>query len=63
MEASVEKIINELEEKLFSKGVTLSLLEEKVSEYDRGRLFGQVQMLTKLRQEFLAENMKNEAKK
>lgn len=63
MEASVEKIINELEEKLFSKGVTLSLLEEKVSEYDRGRLFGQVQMLTKLRQEFLAENMKHEAKK
>lgn len=63
MEVILEKTINELEEKLFSKGVTLSLLEENVSEYERGRLYGQIQMLTKLRQEFLTENIKNEVKK
>lgn len=51
MELIIEKIIEDIEEQLFSKGNFVALTNADVSEHERGRILGQIEILNKLKME------------
>lgn len=51
MELIIEKIIEDIEEQLFSKGNFVALTNAEVSEHERGRILGQIEILNKLKME------------
>ena len=59
MNDKIEKILDELEETLSGKSVVMELVGKyEVSDYDRGRIYGQIQMLIRIRRE-LEDNDNN----
>jgi hypothetical protein len=51
MELIIEKIIEDIEEQLFSRGNFVALTNAEVSEHERGRILGQIEILNKLKME------------
>jgi hypothetical protein len=51
MELVIEKIIEEIEEQLFSRGNFIALTNSEVSEHERGRILGQIEIINKLKME------------
>lgn len=44
-----KEVIDKLEELLFSKSMVLQLADSDVTDYERGRIYGQIEMLNKIK--------------
>lgn len=51
MENITLKILEEIEETLFSKGNVVTLTDPAITEHERGRILGMIQMVQKIRME------------
>ena len=45
----IKEVLDRLEEMLFSKGMVVQLCDSEVTDYERGRIYGQIEMLNKIK--------------
>ena len=45
----IKDIIDKIEELLYSKSMVIQLADYEVSDYDRGRIYGQIEMMNKIK--------------
>lgn len=45
----IKDVIEKIEEILFSKGMVIQLSNSDVTDYERGRIYGQIEMLNKIK--------------
>lgn len=53
---TLEDVFNNLEDKLHGRELVLQLVSKDATDYERGRMLGQIEMLTKLKRELLPED-------